>query len=161
MGGGQLGDSMIARPIALLFVGFDTNDDHATSKEELEAGLKAEFARADANKDGFISGFEMVDWSTLMMGDRESQPDYRAMNSDLGQSVSPDEFSKAFQKEFTLMDKNGDGRLTRTELLTPSPRMGGFGGGPGGQGMPSGGRRGGGRGGPPGGGMPGGGMPPG
>ena len=145
---------MIARPIALLFVGFDTNDDQATTADELAAGLKAEFARADVNKDGFISGFEMVDWSTLMMGDKEAQPDYRTMNADLGQSVSPEEFTKAFQHEFTMMDKNADSRLTRTELLMMAPRMGGFGGPGGPQG--GGGMRRGGRG--PGG---GGGMPPG
>lgn len=144
--GGQLQESAIARPVSLLFVGFDTNDDQVTTSEELAAGLKTEFARADRDKDGFISGFEMVDWATLMMGDKEAQPDYRTMNSDLGQSVSPDEFTKAFQHEFTRMDRDGDGRLTRAELLMQSPRMGGF-DGPGGGGQM---RRGGG--GPPGGG---------
>jgi Ca2+-binding EF-hand superfamily protein len=152
--GSQLSESMIARPVGLLFVGFDTNGDQATSADELAAGLKAEFTRADKDKDGLISGFEMVDWSTLMMGDKEAQPDYRTMNSDLSQSVSPDEFNKAFQHEFTVMDRDGDKRLTRAELLMPAPRMGGFGGPGGGGGMMRRGGGGGGRG-------PGGGMPPG
>jgi EF hand len=157
--GGQLQESMIARPVALLFVGFDTNGDLATSADEFAAGLKAEFARADVNKDGFISNFEMIDWSVAVMGDKEALPDYRTMNADLGQSVSPDEFNKAFQREFTAMDKDGNGRLTRTELLRMAPQMGGFGGG----GPPGGGqmRRGGGGGrGPGGGGPPGGGGGP-
>ena len=147
--GGQLQESMIARPVALLFVGFDTNDDLSTSADEFAAGLKAEFARADANKDGFISNFEMIDWSVAVMGDKEAQPDYRTMNADLGQSVSPDEFNKALQREFTMLDKDANGRLTRTELLRMAPQMGGFGGPGGGGGMM---RRGGG-GGPPGGGQ--------
>jgi Ca2+-binding EF-hand superfamily protein len=133
--GGELQESMIARPIGLLFVGFDTNDDLSTTSAELAAGLKVEFARADVNKDGFISNFEMIDWSTLMMGDKEAQPDYRTMNADLGQSVSPEEFTKAFQHDFTMMDKDGDGRLTRAEMLMTAPRMGGFGEPGGGGGM--------------------------
>jgi hypothetical protein len=145
--GGQLQESMIARPVALLFVGFDTNGDLSTTSDELAAGLKAEFARADANKDGFVSNFEMIDWSTLMLGDKEAQPDYRTMNADLGQSVSPEEFNKALQREFTMMDKDADGRLTRTELLRMAPQMRGFGGPEGGGGQM---RRGGG---PPGGGQ--------
>src|SRR5689334_5134016 len=158
--GGQLQESMIARPVALLFVAFDTNGDLSTTASELAAGIKAEFARADADKDGFISNIEMVDWSTLVMGVKEAQPDYRTMNADLGQSVSLDEFNKAFQHEFTMMDKDGDGRLTRTELLRLSPQMGRF-GGPGevGGGGMGGGTRRGGHG--PGGGGRGGGMPPG
>ena len=145
-------ESMIARPIALLLVGFDTDRDLATSAAEFDAGLRTEFLRADANKDGLISGFEMQDWSALMMGDKEAQPDYRAMNSDLGQAVSAQEFETAFKREFAAMDRNGDGKLTRAELLNASPRMGmGMGGPPGGGQM----MRRGGRGGP------GGGMPPG
>jgi Ca2+-binding EF-hand superfamily protein len=154
-GGPQLTESMIARPLALLFSGFDTDRDFATSSEEFAAGLKTEFTRADANGDGFISAFEMIDWSTKVMGDKEAQPDYRTMNSDLGRAVTPGEFEIALRREFTRMDRDGDGKLLRAEMLTPAPRMG-MGGAGGEGGMVR--RQGGGRGGPGGG---SGGRPPG
>lgn len=152
----RLGEAKIARPVAILLTGLDANHDLLISNAELAEGLKAEFARADADGNGSISAFEMVDWNKLVLGDGEAQPDRRAMDSDLGGSVSRSEFDIALRKEFVLADANGDGSLTRAELLHEAPRMAGMGGG-GGQ---SGGRPpgGGGRGRGPGG---GGGRPPG
>jgi Ca2+-binding EF-hand superfamily protein len=121
---------MIARPVALLFAGFDTDHDFATSSDELATGLKVEFARADANADGFISAFEMIDWSTKVMGDKEAQPDYRTMDSDLGRAVTPGEFEIAFRREFTMMDRDADGKLVRAEMLNPAPHTGMGMGGP-------------------------------
>ena len=87
-------------------------------------------------------------------------PDMRAADTDMNYTITPQEFAIALRHEFTRMDKDQDGRITRAELLMDAPRSmmgreGGQGGGQGqggGRGRPSGG---GGRG--PGGGGPGGG----
>jgi EF hand len=155
--GPQLGDSMIARPVALLFVSMDTDHDLVTTAEELAAAIPLEFARADADHSGAISGFEMADWDTAVMGYPEALPDRREMDVDLSSTVSRNEFEIALRKEFVTLDKNADGKLSRAELLMPAPerRMGpmgevgggrpqGGGGGGGGGGRGRGGRGGGG-----------------
>ena len=156
--GRQLQEAKITRPIALLFTSLDTNDDFIVSKSELDDAIPREFGRADADKSGVLSGFEMADWCTLVLGDKEAQPDLRAMDNDLNYTVTEQEFAVALRHEFNRMDRNQDGFLTRTEMLTDAPRMqmgapGGQQGGP----PPGGGRR------PPGGGRGpggGGGQPP-
>lgn len=160
--GAQLQESKITRPVALLFTGMDTNRDLVVSTDELNHGIDQEFARADVDKSGVITGFEMADWCKAVMGDAAAMPDLREMDTDMNYTVTPHEFATALKHQFERMDKNGDGLLTREEMLIDAPhmRMGGEVAGPGGQ-KPSGGGRGrggggGGRG--PGGG--GGGSPP-
>jgi Ca2+-binding EF-hand superfamily protein len=153
--GGALQESKITRPIALLFTSLDTNDDLIVSEDELTAAIPREFANADADQSGVLTGFEMADWCASALGDKEAQPDLRAMDNDMNYTVTEHEFAVALQHEFDRLDRNQDGRLTRAEMLMDAPRS--QMGGPGGQqGAPQG--QGGGRGRPPGGGRgPGGG----
>lgn len=159
-GGASLQEAKIARPVAILFAGFDTNHDLLLDKAELEAAIPLEFERADVDRSGVLTGFEMADWCRLVLGDKEALPDMRAMDTDINYTVTPDEFAAALRHEFGRMDKNEDGRITRAELLMDAPRGMQLRGG--GESAPSGGqgrgRGGGGRG--PGGGQGGGGQPP-
>lgn len=158
-GGVMLVDAKIARPVAILFTGFDINGDLMLSKQELETAIPMEFARADADASGVLTGFELVDWSTLMLGFKEAQPDLRAMDTDMTYTVTSAEFAIALRREFDLLDIDKNGVLLRLEMLMDAPRapqmMGPDGGPP--RRPPAGGR--GGRG--PGGGGPGQGGPPG
>lgn len=155
MSGGLLQEAKIARPIALLFVGMDSNRDLVLDREELEAAIPHEFAGADTDQSGVLTGFELVDRCTRMMGDKEAQPDLRAMDTDMNYTVTLHEFTVALRHEFERMDRNQDGVLTRAEMLMDAPRQQMGGPSQGGQGAPQG--QGGGRGRPPGGGGPGGG----
>ncbi len=158
--GGMLQEAKIARPIAILFTGMDANRDLVLSREEFEAAIPTEFARADVDHSGVITGFEMTDWCRLMMGDKEAQPDMRAADTDMNYTITPAEFSVALRHEFDHMDKDQDGRITRAEMLMDAPQrmMGREGGQGGGQGQSGGrGRPGGSGGRGPGGGGPGGG----
>lgn len=161
--GGMLQEAKITRPIAILFTEFDVNNDLLLTREELDVAIPTEFQRADADQSGTLTGFEIVDWCLLKMGDKEAQPDLRAMDTDMSYTVTPAEFAIALIREFDHMDANQDGRVTRAEMLMDAPRQqfGGPGGGGGGQQQrPSGGRGGRGSGGGPGGGGPGGGGGP-
>ena len=158
--GGMLQEPKIARPVALLFTGMDANRDLLVTRDELDAAIDAEFARADVDGSGVITGFEMIDWSKLVLGDGEALPDLRSMDTDMNYTVTPFEFATGLRHEFDRLDKNSDKVLTRAELLMDAPtRMQGGGGGASGGGQqPRGGGRGGGGGRGPGGG--GGGSPP-
>lgn len=162
VGPGRLQEAKVARPVAILVTSMDANRDLVLTREELDAGIETEFARADVDRSGVITGFEMMDWGKAVLGDAEALPDMRAMDSDLNYTVTAIEFATALRHEFERLDANGDKVLTRAELLMDAPmRMqggGGGGGAPSGGGQ-RGGRSGGGRGGPPGGGGGGGGSP--
>ena len=158
-GRGALQESKITRPVAVLFTGLDTNDDLIVSKDELDSAIPREFFRADIDQSGVLTGFEVADWCALVLGDKEAQPDLRAMDNDMNYTVTPQEFAVALRHEFERMDRNQDGGLSRAEMLTDAPRlqMGAPGGQPGGGPRQGGGRRPGGGGRGPGG---GGGQPP-
>lgn len=162
-GPGRLQEAKVARPVAILFTSMDANRDLLVTRDELDAGVEAEFARADVDRSGVITGFEMMDWGKAALGDAEALPDMRAMDSDLNYTVTGLEFATALRHEFDRLDVNGDKVLTRAELLMDAPaRMqggGGGGGAPSGGGQRGGRSGGGGRGGPPGGGGGGGGSP--
>lgn len=145
--GSMLQEAKIARPIAILFTGMDANRDLVLTKDELEAAVPVEFARADVDQSGVITGFEMTDWCRLMLGDKEAQPDMRAADTDMNYTITPQEFAVALRHEFTRMDKDQDGRITRAEMLMDAPQrmqrgseQGAPGGQGGGRGRPSGGR---------------------
>lgn len=160
--GGLLQEIRIARPIAILFTGMDSNHNLLVEKVEREAAIPQEFGRADVDGSGVLTGFEMADWCRLVLGNKEAQPDMRAMDTDINYTVTPEEFAAALRHEFARMDKDENGLLTRAELLMDAPHSmmlheGGqgaaSGGGRRGGGGPSGGRG-------PGGGSQGGGSPP-
>lgn len=158
-GPGRLQEAKVARPAAILFTSMDANRDLLLTRDELEAGIEVEFARADVDRSGVITGFEMMDWGKAVLGDAEALPDMRAMDTDLNYTVTAIEFATALRHEFERLDVNGDKVLTRAELLMDVPgRMQGSGGGGGGA-QSGGGQRGGRSGG--GGGRGGGGGPPG
>ena len=153
----MLQEGKVARPVALLFTGMDANRDLVMTLEELNAAIDGEFARADVDGSGVISGFEMVDWGKMALGDDEALPDLRAMDTDMNYTVTPHEFGTGLRHEFERMDKNGDKMLMRSELLIDAPKrmQGGGGGAPQGGQQPQRGGRGGGRGPGGGGGFPG------
>ncbi len=159
-GPGRLQEAKVARPVAILFTSMDANGDLLVTRDELETGIETEFARADVDRSGVITGFEMMDWGKSVLGDAEALPDMRAMDSDLNYTVTKLEFATALRHEFERLDVNGDKVLTRAELLMAAPMRMQGGGGEGGGAPSSGGRRGGGSGGR-GGGRGGGGGPPG
>ena len=120
--GSLLQEAKFARPVAILFTGMDANRDLVLTREELEAAIPLEFARADVDHGGVITGFEMTDWRRLMMGDKEAQPDMRAADTDMNYTVTPEEFIIALRHEFNRVDKDQDGRIARAELLIDAPQ---------------------------------------
>ena len=141
----MLQESKVARPVALLFTGMDANHDFVVTLDELNTAIDGEFARADSDGSGVVTGFEMMDWGKTALGDGEALPDLRAMDTDMNYTVTPREFAVGLQHEFDRLDNDGDKMLTRAELLIDTPaRMHGGGTVPeGGQQRPKGGGRGG------------------
>lgn len=116
MGGGG-GELYSARPVALLFVSMDTDHDLFVTRAELDAGIKAEWAHADADKTGEVSGFELIDWSKAVLGNAEAEPSRVTFDTDFSGMITQREFEDGLARAFLAMDKNGDNRLDRSEML--------------------------------------------
>ena len=106
-----------ARPAAMLFVAMDSDADLLTSSNEAAAGIETEWARADADGDGQVSGFEMEAWSLAVLGSIDAAPVRIAFDVDLDGAVTPAEFQTRLGDEFHRMDRNKDGSLSRAEML--------------------------------------------
>jgi len=101
-------------PVAIL-LHYDVNHDGVLERKELEAGLKAEFAAADARHTGCLDDDQVAainqkrqdaDKSTatpLIDWNRDGCIDYR-------------EFSAAPISLFDQLDRNGDSKLTKQEM---------------------------------------------
>jgi hypothetical protein len=123
--GAGVAEGKVALPVALLFVSMDTNADLMITTEECAAAVPALFALADSNRDGWVSAFEYADWARVTLGDEDAAPTRIGFDVDLDGSVSSKEFQSRIGDEFARLDRNRDGVLARSELLTEisRPRM--------------------------------------
>ena len=100
-------------PVGLYFVGLDANDDGLTSLAELDAGIKADFAKFGGNP----SATQFQGWTTDAFGSSAAMPTFLSFDSNLDGVVSAAEFKTRLVGEFNRLDKNGDGNIARSELI--------------------------------------------
>src|SRR3954469_25675166 len=104
---------------ALLLLRYDANHDGTITREEMEAGLKADFAAADENKDGCLDPSEVraENQRRLERDGAEASP----LNDwNLDGCVDMREFSNTVHSYFELADKTKDGKVSQAELRGPS-----------------------------------------
>ena len=146
----ELDGAYIAQPIALVLAGYDADHDGSLTRAELSVGGASEWVRMDRNADSTVSLIELSAWADTYLGSATARPSQLSFDRDGSGSISSREVMTQLEAEFATADKNGDGVVTRGELVRqlslPSQQMGGRGG-------PGGGR-------PRGGGGPGGGQAP-
>ncbi len=111
-------DSQVSRPDTRLLLRYDMNHDGTVSRGEMEAGLKADFARIDENHNACLSPDEVSAENA-----RRWQQDASAASPiiDWKQQgcVDFEEFAATERSLFAQLDRNEDGKLTPDEL---SPR---------------------------------------
>lgn len=108
---------------AQMLLQYDTNKDGIISRAEMEAGKTAEFAKADANADGFLSWDEFKAWNEAKRT-AQIKTVFAVMDADSNGSVSATEFTNASPERsatqaasmFALADTNADGALSLEEL---------------------------------------------
>ncbi|WP_414903127.1 EF-hand domain-containing protein [Sphingomonas flavalba] len=112
------GITMMAAPVAILITSFDADRDRVVTRAEFDAGVRASFALGDANGDGAISLIELSHWAEAELGSAGALPGRFDFDRNEDDRISEAEFVGEFARRFAAYDKNGDGRLTRDELLT-------------------------------------------
>jgi hypothetical protein len=106
-------------PSAALLLRYDADHDNSISKEEMEAGLKADFAAADTNHDGCLSPGEVrVENEHRLERDRvQASP---LVDWNLDGCVDAREFGNTVRSYFDLADRTKDGKVSQLELRGPS-----------------------------------------
>ncbi|MGJ8559213.1 MAG: EF-hand domain-containing protein [Litorimonas sp.] len=100
-------------PVGLYFVGHDANDDGVTSRAELDAGIKKDWAKFDRNP----SAAQFQNWTTKAFGSSSAMPTFLSFDSNMNGVITQSEFETRLVGEFNRLDKNGDGRIARSELI--------------------------------------------
>ncbi len=116
--------SETAEPLGLAVAAFDADHDGATSAAEYEAALVRSFASADRDANGTIGYIEYSGWAETWLGSQTALPGPFAIDANGDNQLSQDEFVAEFRREFARLDRNGDGSVSHSELLTlRNPRL--------------------------------------
>ncbi|MEJ0059856.1 MAG: hypothetical protein WDM79_09895 [Terricaulis sp.] len=102
---------------ALLFSGFDSDDDLRISAAEIEAGITHEWARADANHDASLQPLEFQNWSATALGGGQTPPYRLDFDRNVDNAISAEEFRTEILARAQEYDTDGDGTLTRADLV--------------------------------------------
>ena len=104
---------------AALLLRYDIDHDGIVTRDEMEAGLKADFAAADVNHDGCLNPAEVsAENARRLASDGSAASPLRDWNLD--GCVDIREFSNTAHSYFQLADRKKDGRVTLLELRGPS-----------------------------------------
>src|SRR5579863_2331028 len=104
---------------AALLLRYDANHDGIVTREEMEAGLKADFAAADTNGDGCLDTAETRAENQRRLA-RDGAQASPLVDWNLDGCVDFKEFANTVHSYFDLVDKKKDGRVTLIELRGPS-----------------------------------------
>lgn len=101
-----------------LILRYDTNNDHVVTRDEMEAGLKTDYAAADANHDGKLSPDE-VRAENQRRWAQEGPQSSPLMDWNQDGNVDMQEFANAVHSLFAGVDKDKDNQVTTAELTAP------------------------------------------
>ncbi|HEV2562334.1 MAG TPA: hypothetical protein VGT78_09355 [Rhizomicrobium sp.] len=109
-------------PPRTILEAYDANHDGTVTRAEMEAGLKADFAKADTNHDGHLDEAEVravnqARWSA----DSSTASPLVDWNQD--GVVDFHEFAATARSLFDQMDTDGDGKLSPQELHPRQPEQ--------------------------------------
>ena len=112
----------VARPVALLFAGMDSDHDHTIDRAELSSGIVSEWDALPVSARDTVPSLAIADWATTALGDAEALPNQIAFDVNLDGQISREEFGTRLTEEFDRLDRDHDGSLTRAEMLADLPR---------------------------------------
>jgi len=107
---------------AALLLRYDADHDGIVTREEMEAGLKTDYAAADTNGDGCLGPAEVraENQRRLTLDGAVASP---LVDWNLDGCVDVREFGNKVRSYYALVDKTKDGRITQNELRGPSMPM--------------------------------------
>lgn len=116
--------TIMAEPVALMIGAFDGDGDARVTRAELEQGVARSFASIDTDQKGTLGYIGFADWAERWLGDRNALPSAYETDSDGDNRISVAELQAQFAKTFARLDRDKDGVLVRSELLTLDQAIG-------------------------------------
>ena len=108
---------MIAEPVAMAIAAFDSDGDGIVTRAEFDAGVRRSF-EATAKGQPALGYIAFGDWSERWLGNRDALPSPFEVDADGDNRVTLTELQARFDLFFTRFDRDKDGMLRRSELLT-------------------------------------------
>ncbi|RSY76338.1 EF-hand domain-containing protein [Sphingomonas koreensis] len=117
---------MIAEPVAMAIAAFDADGDGIVARAEFDTGVRRSFD-AVAKGQASIGYIQFGDWSERWLGNRNALPSPFEVDQDGDNRISLGELQARFTLFFTRFDRDKNGSIARSELLTtrPVPQPGG------------------------------------
>lgn len=113
--------TVIVEPVAMMIAAFDRDGDAKVTRAEFDAGLRHSFDSIDTEHKGSIGYIAYSDWSERWMGDRNTLPSPFEVDRDGDNRITFAELAERFDLLWTRFDKNKDGVIERSELVTIRP----------------------------------------
>ncbi len=110
--------TIFAEPAALFIAACDANGDGRVTQAELTACVARSYATAEGAALGSIGYIAYADWAQAWLGDRNALPSPFEVDRDGDNRITLGELQTRFAQFFTRFDRDKDGILTRSELIT-------------------------------------------
>jgi len=111
--------SVVLSGDALAFVSFDADGDYRVTRDEAVQGVAREWALFGADA---LSPIQFQRWSALALGGPAMGPYRLEFDRNVDGQITRDEFEAAFLTRFDAYDRDGDGVVTRADMLRVLPR---------------------------------------
>lgn len=108
---------MIAEPVAMAIAGFDRDGDAVVTRTEFDAGVARGFESV-AKGQATIGYIAFGDWAERWLGNRNALPSPFEVDQDGDSRVTLVELRARFELFFQRFDRDKDGNILRSELLT-------------------------------------------
>lgn len=112
---------MIAEPVAMAIAAFDADGDGTVTRAEFDAGVRRSFETV-AKGQPAIGYIQFGDWSERWLGNRNALPSPFEVDQDGDNRISLTELQGRFELFFTRFDRDKNGAILRSELLTTRPQ---------------------------------------
>lgn len=108
---------MIAEPVAMAIAAFDADGDGSVTRAEFNSGVERSFT-AVAKGQPSIGYIAFGDWAERWLGNRNALPSPFEVDQDGDDKISLAELQARFALFFDRFDRDKDGVIKRSELLT-------------------------------------------
>jgi len=101
----------------MMFVSFDADGDLSVSAAEIEAGMNAEFARADTSRDGQMQPLEFQNWANIVLGGGQIGPYRLDFDRNVDNVIAREEFDTEIRARVRDYDSDENGAISRSEFV--------------------------------------------